>query len=139
MAQLQLARPTDALKTFKALRDRKLAGYLTEAAALGEAAAREALNDADGAVSVYEQLVKNKPMNLVEIYMRLGHAARLAHERNKAADAFAHVYYEFALSERAAEAGAELAMLDLQPSASRPARCSAASERPPHQIGGPPG
>ena len=56
MAQLQLARPKDALKTFKALRDRKLAGYLTEAAALGEAAAREALNDADGAVSVYEQL-----------------------------------------------------------------------------------
>jgi peptidoglycan lytic transglycosylase len=115
MAQLQLARPTDALKTFKALRDRKLVGYLTEAAALGEAAARETLNDADGAVSVYEHLVKNKPMNLDGIYMRLGHAARLAHERNKAADAFAHVYYEFALSDHAAEAGAELALLDLQP------------------------
>ena len=54
-------------------------------------------------------------MNLDEIYMRLGHAARLAHERNKAADAFGHVYYEFALSERAAEAGAELAKLELPP------------------------
>jgi soluble lytic murein transglycosylase len=115
LAQLQLARPTDALKTFKALRDRKLVGYLSEAAALGEASAREALNDADGAVSVYEHLVKNKPMNLDGIYMRLGRAARLAHERNKAAEAFAHVYYEFALSDYASEAGAELAMLDLQP------------------------
>ena len=37
--------------------------------------------------------------------MRLGLAARTAHERNKAADAFGRVYYEFALSERAAEAG----------------------------------
>ncbi len=57
-------------------------------------------------------------MNLDEVYMRLGLAAHLAHDRNKAADAFGHVYYEFALSERAADAGLELTRLELPPAPS---------------------
>lgn len=122
VSQLQLRRSTEALKTFKALRDRKPVGYLAEAAALGEASAHEALNDPAAAVAVYERLINDKPMNLVEVYMRLGLAARLAHERNKAAEAFGHVYYEFALSERAPDAGAQLALLNLQPAASGSAR-----------------
>ena len=93
-------------------------GYITEAAALGEAAADEALNDPAAAVAVYEGLIQDKPMNLDEVYMRLGLAAHLAHDRNKAADAFGHVYYEFALSERAAEAGVQLAQLELPPAPS---------------------
>ena len=113
IAQLRLQRPNDALKTFKALRARKLAGYLTEAAALGEAAADEALNDPAAAVVVYERLIQDKAMNLDDVYMRLGLAAHLAHDRNKAADAFGRVYFEFALSEHAADAGAQLALLEL--------------------------
>jgi soluble lytic murein transglycosylase len=118
IAQLRLQRPNEALKTFKGLRARKLVGYIAEAAALGEAAADEALNDPAAAVVVYERLIQDKPMNLDEVYMRLGLAAHLAHDRNKAADAFGHVYYEFALSERAAEAGMQLAQLDLPPAPS---------------------
>ena len=118
MAQLRLLRPNDALKTFKALRARKLIGYVTEAAALGEASADEALNDPAAAVAIYEKLIQDKPMNLDEVYMRLGLAAHLAHDRNKAADAFGHVYYEFALSDRAPEAGLELTRLELPPAPS---------------------
>ena len=118
VAQFRLQRPNDALKTFKALRARKLVGYIAEEAALGEAAADEALNDPAAAVAVYERLIQDKPMNLDEVYMRLGLAAHLAHDRNKAADAFGHVYYEFALSDRAAEAGQQLALLDLPPAPS---------------------
>ena len=51
MAQLRLLRPNDALKTFKALRARKLVGYIAEAAALGEASADEALSDPAAAVA----------------------------------------------------------------------------------------
>jgi soluble lytic murein transglycosylase len=118
MAQLRLLRPTDALKTFKALRARKLVGYVAELAALGEASADEALNDPAAAVTLYEKLIQDKPMNLDEVYMRLGLAAHLAHDRNKAADAFGHVYFEFALSDRAADAGLELTRLELPPAPS---------------------
>src|SRR5262249_8848162 len=114
VAQLRLQRPNEALKTFKSLRTRKLVGYLTEAAALGEASADEALNDPAAAVAVYEKLLQDKPMNPDEIYMRLGLAAHLAHDRNKAADAFGRVYYEFSLSDRAADAGQQLKLLELQ-------------------------
>src|SRR5262245_18446613 len=118
MAQLRLQRPNDALKTFKALRERKLVGYLTELAALGEADADEALNDPAAAVAVYEKLLQDKPMYPDTVYMRLGLAAHLAHDRNKAADAFGRVYYEFALSDRAADAGLELTRLELPPAPS---------------------
>src|SRR5262245_7493797 len=114
VAQLRLLRPNEALKTFKALRARNLVGYLTEAAALGEASADEALNDPAAAVAVYEKLLQDKPMNPDEVYMRLGLAAHLAHDRNKAADAFGRVYYEFSLSDRAADAGQQLKLLELQ-------------------------
>src|SRR5262245_27089334 len=115
VAQLRLQRPNDALKTFKALRERKLVGYLTELAALGEADADEALNDPAAAVAVYEKLLQDKPMYPDTVYMRLGLAAHLAHDRNKAADAFGRVYYEFALSEHASDAGLELTQLVLPP------------------------
>jgi soluble lytic murein transglycosylase len=118
MAQLRLQRPNEALKTFKGLRQRKLSGYVTELAALGEAAADEALNDPAAAVPIYEKLIQDKPMNPDEVYMRLGLAAHLAHDRNKAADAFGRVYYEFALSDRAADAGLELTRLELPPAPS---------------------
>ena len=43
VAQLQLGRPTEALRSFNAVRDQKPLGYLAEAAPLGAAAADEAL------------------------------------------------------------------------------------------------
>jgi peptidoglycan lytic transglycosylase len=118
VAQLRLQRPNEALKTFKSLRTRQLIGYLTEAAALGEASADEALNDPAAAVTIYEKLLQDKPMNPDEVYMRLGLSAHLAHDRNKAADAFGRVYYEFSLSDRAADAAQQLKLLELPPASS---------------------
>lgn len=116
VAQLRLSRASDALKSFKALQDEKLVGYLAEAAALGEAEAHEALDKPDDAVRIYERLLKNRLSNVEDVYMRLGRAARAAGDSRKAADAFAHVFYEFPLGENAAIAGAELNTLTgLQP------------------------
>ena len=118
IAHLELLHVDDALRTFTSLRGRKPSGYLWEAAGLGVARAHEALEDYAAAVVVYEELLQEKVVAPDEVYMRLGLAARKAHERNKAADAFGRVYYEFALTERALEAGAQLALLHLAPAAS---------------------
>jgi soluble lytic murein transglycosylase len=118
LAQLRLERASDALKSFRAVRAQQPVGYLSEAAALGEAAALEAADDHAAAVLVYESLLEGKPFKPDEIYMRLGLAAHLARDRNKSADAFGRVYYEFALSERAGEAGLELKKLGLEVAAS---------------------
>jgi soluble lytic murein transglycosylase len=118
VAQLELLRANDALRTFKALRERKPSGYLSEASALGVARAYEGLEDHAAAVTVYEELLQEKLAKPTEVYMRLGFAARKAHQRNKAADAFGRVYYEYALTERAPEAAAQLALLQLAPAPS---------------------
>jgi soluble lytic murein transglycosylase len=118
IAHLELLHPDDALRTFMALRERKPFGYLSEAAGLGVARAYEAQDNYAAAVAVYEELLQEKVIAPDEVYMRLGLAARKAHERSKAADAFGRVYYEFALSERAPEAGAQLALLNLAPAES---------------------
>ena len=116
VAQLRLRRAADALTSFRALQDQKPVGYLSEAAALGEAEADEALADSSEAVRIYERLLKGRLSNVEDVYMRLGRAARAANDGTKAAEAFAHVFYEFPLSENAAIAGAELNTLTgLQP------------------------
>jgi soluble lytic murein transglycosylase len=114
IAQLRLDRPADALKTFRALRDQKPLGYLAEAAAMGEADASLALNNPAAAVSIYKRLSTSKPSNLEDVLLRLGRASKVAGDMDGAADAFARVYYEFALSDLAPEAGTELAVLNLR-------------------------
>ena len=116
VAQLRLRRAADALKSFRELQDQKPVGYLWEAAALGEAEADEALGNPADAVRIYERLLKGRLSNVEDVYMRLGRAARAANDDSKAAEAFAHVFYEFPLGENAAIAGAELNTLTgLQP------------------------
>lgn len=116
LMQLRLHRTADALKSFRALQDQKPVGYLAEAAALGEAEAQEALDAADAAVRIYDRLLKGRLSNVEDVYMRLGRAGKAAGDTKKAADAFAHVFYEFPLGENAAIAGAELNTLTgLQP------------------------
>jgi soluble lytic murein transglycosylase len=116
VAQLRLHRAADALKTFKALQDQKPVGYLAQAAPLGEAEAQEALDKPDDAVRIYERLLKGRLSSVEDVYMRLGRAAKAAGDPRKAAEAFAHVFYEFPLGENAAIAGAELDTLTgLQP------------------------
>lgn len=114
VTQVELAHPEEARRIFRELRSKEPIGYLAEAAALGEAAADEALDDFAAAVVIYEALLQSKPMHLDDVYMRLGRAAHSARDRNKAADAFGHVYYEFALSDLAGEARTELTKLQLE-------------------------
>jgi soluble lytic murein transglycosylase len=116
IAQLKLKRPAEALKSFRSLQSGKPVGYLSEAAALGEAEAQEALDNPGDAVQIYDRLLKGRLSNVEDVYMRLGRAARAANDSQKAAEAFAHVFYEFPLGENAAIAGAELNTLTgLQP------------------------
>ncbi len=115
VAQLRLNRAGDALKTFRRVREQDPVGYLAEASALGEAEAHLALDNPAAAVPIYEQLAKGRPANVEDVLLRLGRAATAAGDPSKAADAFARVYYEFALSDLAPEAGSELALLKPRP------------------------
>jgi soluble lytic murein transglycosylase len=116
VAQLRLHRAAEALKSFRSIQDQKPVGYLSEAAALGEAEAQEALDSPADAVRIYERLLKGRLSNVEDVYMRMGRAAKAARQGAKASEAFAHVFYEFPLGENAAIAGAELNTLTgLQP------------------------
>jgi soluble lytic murein transglycosylase len=116
LAELRLDRPADARKTFRALAAREPIGYLSEAVALREAECDEALNDAAAAASIYERLTKQKTTAPDDVLMRLGRAAKAAGDTDKAANAFARVYYEFPLSDLASVASDELDKLpNVQP------------------------
>ncbi len=113
---MRLHRAADALKSFRAVLDQKPVGYLAEAAQLGEAEAQEALDKPADAVRIYDRLLSGRLTNVEDVYMRLGRAAKAARDGTKAADAFAHVFYQFPMSANAAIAGAELNTLaGLQP------------------------
>lgn len=111
VAQLRLGRAAEARQTFQSILEQKPVGYLSEAAALGEAEADEALNDFRAAVAIYERLLKGKTTAIEQITLRLGRAAKASGDLPKASEAFIRVYYEFALSEAAPMAGTELALL----------------------------
>jgi soluble lytic murein transglycosylase len=115
VAQLRLGRAAEARRLFVALQGRKPLGYLSEAAAFGEADAAQALLDPAAAVTIYERLLKGKPSSLEDTMLRLGRAAKAAGDLTKAADAFTRIYYEFALSPAAVSAGTELALLPNRP------------------------
>ncbi len=111
LSQLRLQRAPEALRTFRAILDQKPIGYLAEAAALREAEALEANGDADDAVRVYDRLLKGRLTDVERVYLRLGVAAKAANDPTRAAEAFAHVLYEFPLGENAPSARAELDLL----------------------------
>ena len=110
-AQLRLGRAAEARRMFQLLEQQNPVGYLGEASVLGEAAAAEALGDYRGAVMVYERLLQTTPSALDDTLLRLGRAAKAAGDLTKAGEAFARVYFEFALSSAAPAAGTELALL----------------------------
>jgi soluble lytic murein transglycosylase len=116
MAQRQLGRLSDARLTFQEIQLRRPAGYLSEAAALGEAECDEALSDHKAAVEIYERLSSTKTASPDDILMRLGRAAKGTGDLQKAGEAFARVYYEFPRGDFAAAAGSELESLpNMQP------------------------
>jgi len=110
-AQLRLGQAAEARRAFQAILEQRPVGYLSEAAALGEAEADETLRDFGAAVSIYERLLKGRPSAIEDITLRLGRALKYRGDTEKAAETFVRVYYEYALTDAAIAAGTELALL----------------------------
>jgi len=115
LAELNLERPADARRTFQELAATAPTGHLVEATALGEAESAEAQGDMAAVVAIYERLSAAKTIAPDDILMRLGRAAKAAGDPQKAVNAFSRVYFEFPLSELAAQASTELAALPGRP------------------------
>jgi soluble lytic murein transglycosylase len=108
LAQLRLTRPAAARETFEALRTRSPAGYLSVAAAAGEAEASTALGDHARALGIYEKLTSDKASVSDRLLLKQAEAARAVGDRKKAAEALVRVYYEYALTDSAVAAAANL-------------------------------
>ena len=122
LADFELNNLDRARDRLRDLRAEPLEGYLTEAAALAEAEVAEAQAGYDDALKIYERLSSEKTSNPDAVWMHLGRAAFVAGDRSRAVDAYSRVYYEFPLSDLAAEARAELDRLELEPVAPQSAR-----------------
>ncbi len=90
------------------MRKRNLSGYLAVSAALGDAEAATALGDHARALDIYEKLTADKLAVSDQILLKQAQAARAAGDRRKTADALIRIYYEYALSDSAVAAAAEL-------------------------------
>jgi soluble lytic murein transglycosylase len=111
VAQLRLGQSAEARRSFQSLLEQRPVGYLSEAAALGEAEAAEAQRDFAAAIAIYERLLKGRPSATEDITLRLGRALKNHGDIEKAAETFVRVYYEYALTDAAVAAGTELALL----------------------------
>jgi soluble lytic murein transglycosylase len=108
LAQLRLGRLDEACRAFQAIQAHAPIGFVAEAAALREAECREALGERAGALAVYERLTKMNTASPDEMLFRLGRAAKLTGNVEKARQAFGRLYYDFPLSDFALSARAEL-------------------------------
>jgi soluble lytic murein transglycosylase len=102
VSELRLKRFEEARDRFSDLKDSK--GFLSEAAALGEAEAAQALGDHGAAVRIYERLLSDKAVDEPAIWLSLATAATADGDRKRAAEAYLRLYYEHPLSEHAVEA-----------------------------------
>lgn len=108
VAELALERPADARTTFDALAARNPIGQLAVATAIGQGDAAMALGAHAQAVAIFEKLASEKTVVTDQVLTRLAAAARAAGDRRKAADALQRIYYEFALTDAAVAAAADL-------------------------------
>ncbi|HSC26702.1 MAG TPA: transglycosylase SLT domain-containing protein [Vicinamibacterales bacterium] len=104
LAQLGLSQAAGARATFSGLRAGEPRGYLAFAAALGEAEAAEALGDHSAAAAIYGQLAGNKTVVNDDVLSRLGRAALASGDRAAAAEAYLRVYYDYPVTDAAANA-----------------------------------
>ena len=121
VSELRLRRFEAARKRFAALKDTD--GFVGEAAALGEAEAAQELNDYGDAAEIYEEILEADAIDKSAIWLSLANAARADGDNKRAAEAYLHLYYEFPLSEHAAQAEPALLTLpEVQPIAAGNAR-----------------
>jgi soluble lytic murein transglycosylase len=119
-AQLKLDKPEVARRYFAALAAQRPAGYLLEAAMLGEAVSATATGDHAGAQRIYERLAASNPLRPDHVWMQLGRSARAAGDRESAVAAFARVYEQFPASVLVSDAvSALMAMNAIEPIAPR--------------------
>ncbi|MCA1559161.1 MAG: transglycosylase SLT domain-containing protein [Acidobacteria bacterium] len=111
MSQLRLTRAAEALRTFEGVLQRKPAGYVAIAAALGAAQAHEDLGNHARAVELYARLAADRLAVNDDVLSRLGRAALADGDRKQAAEAYLRIYYEFALTDAALTAASELSSL----------------------------
>jgi soluble lytic murein transglycosylase len=111
LAELALERFDRARQTFGGLRALSPAGYLSEASALKEAEAAEALKDFGAAVALYDAVLTRKPAAPDTILMRTARAAQSAGDQARATRAYERVYYEWPATESADAASLALASL----------------------------
>ncbi|MBI3047784.1 MAG: tetratricopeptide repeat protein [Acidobacteria bacterium] len=110
-AQLKLGRVESARRQFATLVASHPVGYLSEAAAVGEAEAAEAAGDYAAAQRIYERLLLRSPLALDEVWFRLGRSSLAAGNRARAIESFRQVYQAFPLSQFTSEATAALSTL----------------------------
>jgi soluble lytic murein transglycosylase len=108
VAQLRLSRAADARQTFDALVERKPAGYLAVAGALGAADAAIALGDYERGLGILDKLVADRTVVNEQVLAKQAEAARAAGNRQKTAEALLRIYYDYPLTDQAVAAAAEL-------------------------------
>lgn len=121
LTQLRLERFDEAKKTFDALAERKLIGYLPEGIALRQAEVATARKDPRSALATLEPLTRQKTTAPEVILMLAARAAQEAGEYDKAIAHFRRVYFEFPLSPESDLAKVELDVLE-KPSLPTPER-----------------
>lgn len=115
IAELDLDRPAEALRTFQRLSVDAPLGYLAEGGARREAESHEAIGNESLAVEIYDRLSTTKTTAPDEVLMSLGRAAKAAGNYQKAIAAFSRVYFEYPTSDLAAAASTELDALPGRP------------------------
>jgi len=110
-SRLGLEQYAEAQQRFMALRDAGPPGYLMEGVALGLAEASEALDQPEVALSLYEAIAARNPLEGERVWLKIGQLAAALGDRRKAADALLRVYYQYPLSDQAAQAATELKSL----------------------------
>ena len=102
VSELRLNRVETARRHFASLKNTE--GFVGQAAALGEAEAAQAMGDFDDAAEIYEDILEDEAVDQPAIWLSLANAALAGGDRKRAAEASAHLYYEFPLSEHAVQA-----------------------------------
>ena len=121
VSELRLRRFEAARKRFSALKATQ--GFVGEAAALGEAEASHALGEFGDAAKIYENILDEAAVDVSAIWLSLADAALADGDPKRAAEAYLRLYYEFPLSEHAAQAEGRLQTLpEVQPIAAGNAR-----------------
>ena len=109
LTYLNTSRPAEARAAFARLRASEVKGYLSEVAAVREAEAAVLQGDPASAAKLYEELSRGKNGSPEAILLALARAYQSAGNRDKAAETYARLFYEFPLSDLSAMAATELA------------------------------